>query len=164
MAEEVWKEIDEFPDYAVSSHGYIVNMKYGRDLKPVKTKEGYLKITLRKEGQSFQRYVHQLVAEAFFGDWRLGVRVTFNDQDRSNCNVENLRVMGKESMPPIVYKSPKLTARRLRIVETGQVFRTAYDCANFIGGSATNIYRVLNGHRGSHRGYTFEYVDTKVEQ
>lgn len=132
-------------------------------MHPTKTTHGYLKVILRKEGQSFQRYVHQLVAEAFFGDWRSGVRVTHLDSDRGNNNVDNLRIMGGESMPPIFYKSPKLTARRLRIVETGEVFRTAYDCAAHIGGSATNIYRVLNGHRSSHRGYTFEYIDTKVD-
>lgn len=163
MADEVWAEIEEFPDYIISSYGYIVNIKYGRDLHPTKTTAGYLKVILRKEGQSFQRYVHQLVAEAFFGDWRSGVRVTHLDDDRGNNNVENLQIMGGQSMPPIVYKSPRLTARRLRIVETGEVFRTAYDCAAYIGGSATNIYRVLNGHRGSHRGYTFEYIDTKVD-
>lgn len=162
LDDEVWKYVENNPIYAVSNLGRVVNLKFDRVLTPVVTKNGYYKVTLREEGRSVQLYVHQLVAEAFFGNWRPGLRVTHIDEDKSHNAASNLEVIGAPSRAAPVFKHPKLSARRLRIVETGMVFRTAYDCAAYIGGNATNIYRVLNGHRSSHRGYTFEYVDTEV--
>lgn len=161
---EVWQYVEQFPDYAISNLGRVVNLKFDRLLKPIVTDRGYLRIMLRRNCQSYQFYVHQLVAEAFFGDWRPGVRVRHLDDDLSNNAVANLEIMGGECRTPAVYCSPRLTARKLRIIETGEVFRTAYDCAAYIGGNATNIYRVLNGYRDSHRGYTFEYVDAQVKE
>lgn len=48
-------------------------------------------------------------------------------------------------------------ARKVRIVETNEVFLTVENCARYIGGDASSIYRVLRGERISHKGYTFEY-------
>lgn len=158
--EEVWAYVEAFPDYAVSNQGHVVSLKNGRQLKPIRTKPGYLRVTLRRDNRSYQFYVHQLVGEAFFGDWRKGVRIRHLDNNKLNNAVDNLAIMGGPQREPIQYDSPRMSARRVRIVETGQVFRTAGDCARYIGGNATNIYRVLNGFRRSHRGYTFTYVDT----
>lgn len=164
MADEVWLYVEDYPDYVVSNLGNVLNLKYDRELKKSITDRGYVKVIIRhKVNTPKQFYVHQLVAQAFMGGWRRGVRVKHIDGDKQNNKLENLEIMGGESKPPTHYDSPRLHARRLRIVETGEVFRTAYDCANHIGGNASNIYRVLNGFRDSHRGYTFEYVDADTE-
>jgi hypothetical protein len=47
--------------------------------------------------------------------------------------------------------------KKVRIVETGEVFRTVRDCASYINGDYSSIYAVLRGHRDSHRGFTYEY-------
>lgn len=162
--DEIWKYVEGFPDYAVSNLGRVVNLKFDRVLKPIVTDRGYLRVMLRRNKQSAQFYVHQLVAEAFFGDWRRGVRVKHIDGDLTKNEVTNLQIMCGEVRAPTTYASPRLTARRLKIIETGEVFRTAYDCAAHIGGNATNIYRVLNGFRNSHRGYTFAYVEERAKE
>lgn len=160
---EVWHYVEDFPDYVVSSEGRVLNLKYDRLVTGTITDRGYVKVILVNKRGRKQFYVHQLVACAFLGDWRPGTRVRHVNDDKTVNSVENLQVMGGESLPPINYESPRLHARRLRIIETGEVFRTAYDCARHIGGNATNIYRVLNGYRNSHRGFTFEYVDIGTE-
>ena len=48
-------------------------------------------------------------------------------------------------------------ARKVRIVETGDIFLTVENCAKYIGGDPSSIYRVLRGERISHKGLTFEY-------
>lgn len=159
---EVWAYLDAWPDYAVSNLGGVTNLKYHRTLSPVRLARGYLKVDLHNSQGSKQCLVHRLVAEAFVEGYREGLRVIHIDGDLANNDASNLRLAGGPSLPPIFYDSPRLHGRRLRIIETGEVFRTAYDCARYIGGSASNIYRVINGHRGSYLGYTFEYVDVEL--
>lgn len=163
MADEVWSYVEDYPDYLVNPEGVVYNLKFQREVKGSVTDRGYVKVILVNGDGRKQFYVHQVVAQAFLGDWRPGKRVRHIDGNKKNNAVANLEVMGGESKPPMHYDSPRLHARRLRIIETGEVFRTAYDCARHIGGNATNIYRVLNGHRGSHLGFTFEYVDVGTE-
>jgi hypothetical protein len=50
-------------------------------------------------------------------------------------------------------------AKRVRIVETGHIFQSVRDCARHINGDYSAIYRCLNEIRGTHKGYTFEYVE-----
>lgn len=48
---------------------------------------------------------------------------------------------------------------RVQIVETGEVFNSITDCAEYINGSAGTIHHVLTGQRNTHKGYHFELVD-----
>lgn len=54
-------------------------------------------------------------------------------------------------MPPI----PK----KIRIKETGRVYLSAQAVAQAINGDKSTIHACLRGMRGSHKGYTFEYVE-----
>ena len=49
--------------------------------------------------------------------------------------------------------------RRVRIIETGEVYHSRSACAVAIGGISANIDQVIRGKRKTHRGFTFEYVD-----
>lgn len=160
---EEWAYIDGFPEYMISNLGRVVNLKYQWMLKPQATDRGYMKVMLRRDRKSHQHYVHQLVGVGFLKDFRRGMRISHIDDDLSNNEVKNLKRMVGPTRGEIVYDSPRMHARRLRIIQTGEVFRTAYDCARYIGGNASSIYRVLNGYRETHLGYTFEYVDTETE-
>lgn len=155
---ELWAYVNNFDDYNVSNTGLIVNVKRDRLLKPFPTDRGYMRVVLRQEGVSAPRYMHQLVAEAFLDGWRPGVRVGHKNEDKTNNKVENLELLGQEGRPPKHYKVLRTHARRVQIVETGEVFRTAYDCAAAIGGHASNVYSQLNGKRRTHCGFTFRYV------
>ena len=160
--EEVWKQIDDFPEYAVSNLGRVVNLIYDRPVNGVMTQNRYLKVTLRKDGQATQQYVHQLVAQTFFSGWRRGIRVRHLDGNRGNNSASNLEFVGGAYRLPKRIKFSRITSQRVRIIETQEVFRTVYDAADYIGGSPSNIYRVLRGERASHLGFSFEYVDFQV--
>jgi len=58
----------------------------------------------------------------------------------------------------LVKKPKKAHSRRVKIIETGQVFLTVESCARYIGGDVSSIYRVLRGERISHKGLTFQYM------
>lgn len=155
--EELWALIEDFPKYAVSNHGRIRNTDTGHVLKGRSNGQGYLKVTLTHDGVHKQAYIHQLVFIAFFPDHRDGLRVTHFDENKSNNKVDNLKIQWR----PEKYIHPRSTAwgRRVMIVETGEVFRTVYDCARYIVGDYSSIYACLRGQRRTHLGYTFEYLE-----
>lgn len=161
--DEVWAEIPDYPNYAVSNYGEVVNIKFGRSLTPRPNKYGYLHVILFKNGMRTEWYIHQLVARVFLGDFRVGLQVQHIDGDKSNNFVGNLRLRGGGAFIEKNYKPTHIRGRRVKIVETGQTFMNAYAAADFIGGHASNIYACLRGKHKSHLGYTFEYVEGEVK-
>jgi hypothetical protein len=65
----------------------------GRVLKPGKTKDGYLKVELFKDGRSCTRYVHRLVVEAFIGEIPSGLEVNHIFGQKADNQLEHLEVV-----------------------------------------------------------------------
>lgn len=159
--EEVWAEVDDFPGYAVSTHGRVMNIRTNAILRPRNNSYGYSRVALRKDNKTHDMYVHHLVAKAFITGYRWGVRIQHvGDNDNNHINsIRFRRRFGKEVRLGTINKHPRqAAARRVRILETGMVFLSVESCADYIGGDASTIYRVLRGERGSHKGFTFEYL------
>ena len=53
-------------------------------------------------------------------------------------------------------KPPRM--KKVKIVETGEVFESMSDCARAIGGTVSGIYDCETGRQDTHRGYHFEWV------
>lgn len=159
--DEVWGEIDGFPNYAISNYGEVVNIRFNRSLKPRSNSRGYSHVILFSNGIRKEFYIHQLVAYTFLGDFRSGMHIQHKDGNKRNNHVSNLRLRGRTGND-ISYTPAFVRGRRVRIVDTGQVFINAYACANYIGGHASNIYACLRGKNRTHMGYTFEYYDEEV--
>lgn len=93
--QEIWKIIDEYPDYEVSDLGRVrravaANYPAGRELKPDRQKAGYLRVTLCSGGQAKRFLVHRLVAYAFVDGWMEGMHVSHLDGDPANNSASNL--------------------------------------------------------------------------
>lgn len=94
MVGEIWKDIEEYENYQVSNLGKIRKIyKSGKIkmLKPIETKNGYLRVRLSKKGNVKNRFIHRLVAEAFLGKSNLSVN--HRDENKKNNNIENLEFM-----------------------------------------------------------------------
>lgn len=64
---EIWKNIEEFPDYSVSNYGRVKSLKFKKEntLSPKKTKKGYLEIGLYKNTKRYWKRINRLVLEVF---------------------------------------------------------------------------------------------------
>jgi hypothetical protein len=160
--DEVWGEIEGFPNYVISNYGEIINIKFNRSLKPRSNSRGYSHVILFNGGIRKEFYVHQLVAVVFLGGYRTGMHVQHSDGNKNNNHVSNLRLRGRRSTD-IEYEPSHIKGRRVRIIETGEIFLNAYTCAKYINGHASNIYACLRGKYKTHMGYTFEYYDEEVQ-
>lgn len=97
MAAEVWKNLpmEGFEHYQVSNLGNVRNTSYkgtGRvwDMKLHKDRDGYLRVTLCRNGLSKMFRVNRLVAIAFIPNPKNLPMVNHKDETRDNNRVENL--------------------------------------------------------------------------
>lgn len=88
---EEWEVLDDYPLYAISSFGNIINMRTGVRRKAVRSPEGVAKITLSREGRIFTKSIARLVAKSFIPENRELFNTVINtDGDRMNCYIDNL--------------------------------------------------------------------------
>lgn len=91
MEEEIWKTIEDFPNYDISSFGNIKNNKTNKILKLQKNYSGYLRVTLINTiKKSISCIVHRLVAKAFIKNPENKPTVNHIDRNRSNNHINNL--------------------------------------------------------------------------
>jgi len=98
---EIWKTIEEFPDYKVSNLGRIksfkINKTDGEILKLRKNnKNGYFYITLCKKNKHENRKIHSLVYETF-NNYKLKTseHVHHIDENKKHNYLDNLCKMNK---------------------------------------------------------------------
>lgn len=88
---EVWRPVEGFPLYLVSSEGRVWSVMRGRCLVPVPDSGGYLRVTLRQDGRAVTRAVHVLVCQAFYGPRPAGYHACHGPAGQLVNTVENLR-------------------------------------------------------------------------
>lgn len=96
---EEWRIIPEFPNYEASSDGNIRRRENQRYLKPFIINSGYLQLALRKDGKTYWKLVHTLVANAFLPIDDSKPVVDHLDDNYYNNKLSNLeRVTQKENL------------------------------------------------------------------
>lgn len=147
--------------YSVDEQGNVFSYKRKKPalLVPCLNKFGYLNVCLRKDGKARVLKVHRLVAEAFLPNPGNKPQVNHKDGDKTNNCVQNLEwATASENVQHAVRNGFLGNLRGVKIVETGQVFRSLKDCAEHIRGDFGDISRCLKGKTQTHKGYHFEEV------
>jgi hypothetical protein len=162
---ETWLPCREFPDYEVSSEGRIRNIYTGRILKTNINDKGYEIVCLRKDGKQYTRKIHRLVADAFHEQYYEGLDVTHVDGNKARNKAENLEWRFRSDIMRRSFRrhGRKQTHRmkRVRVVETGEVFDSIAECSAATGVNKSSISKCMNygSYYGNRKGYHFEPVD-----
>lgn len=124
---EIWKQIDGFPRYMISSFGRVKSLKEKevRILKPNKTKFGYLQARLFRNGISHTKYIHRLVAKAFINNPDCLPQVNHKNEVKTDNHASNLEwcacrynlIYGTR----IERMSKSLTGRKLNVKVTARM-------------------------------------------
>jgi hypothetical protein len=88
---EVWRSIENYDNYAVSTFGRVKNVKTDRILKGLDNGHGYLQVVLYEDAIRKKHQVHRLVANAFIDNPDDKLCVDHKDNDKTNNNISNLR-------------------------------------------------------------------------
>lgn len=85
-----WRVIPDYPNYAANSLGKIANIKTGK-LRKFSNHKGYVQCMVRKDGKSYNKFVHRLIANAFLPTPQEGQVIDHINGIRDDNRVENLR-------------------------------------------------------------------------
>lgn len=107
MAHEVWRDVVGYEGlYIVSSFGNVMSLPHyrvkggrkvlysGKMMKQSMTPNGYMKVTLYKDGTAKQESVHRVVARAFIGESDL--QVNHKNEVKTDNRIENLEYLSPE--------------------------------------------------------------------
>lgn len=96
--EEIWKTIEDYPNYMVSNMGRVKSLRYGKEkiMKLKNDNDGYALINLYKNKKHITFKVHRLVAEAFLQNPENKTEIDHINTDRTDNRVENLRWVNRK--------------------------------------------------------------------
>ena len=177
MGKELWKKIDGFPSYSVSTEGNVRNDDTLRLLHGVDNCVGYFRVRLRNKEKKKSFYIHRLVAKAFIANELNKPCVNHIDNNPANNHVENLEWCTKQENSDWMvkqgrnvrtkkwldnlHKSQEKTYRPVASVDnvTGFVlmFGTLNSVKNY-GFQPSCVSNCCKGKRKNHAGKKWGYV------
>jgi len=161
---EIWKPINGFENYEVSSHGRVRTMlgykqyPVGHILRPSKSKDTYLKVSLRKDKKYYYFRVHRLVANEFLEKSNENL-VLHNDGNSLNNHYsnlrwgsqsENLKDRAKHGTVPRGDKSPNHKLNSNIVKEIRSCVGNCKEISDKYGLSYSTVYDILTKRTWSH--------------
>lgn len=176
---EVFEDLIGYEEsYQISDQGRVFSKRrldgnriiYGRELHPMITQDGYLKVKLTKNSISKGYFLHRLVAQQFIDNPNNLPQVNHKDGNKFNNNVSNLEWCTKAENQDHAVKhnlmqrgenrpSAKLTEEKVLEIYKLKGVMSAREIAEHYGVSKNTINVILRGKKWS---YLYEqYFDTK---
>lgn len=161
MNEEIWKDIEGYEGlYQVSNLGnfkrIVATNAYSKGYSI--GKNGYKIVSLSKNNNYKQEYLHRIIANTFIDNPYNKPTVDHINRDKLDNRVENLRwATYREQRINQTSGDTKIIATNLKNGEKLK-FNSQADCARLLRLPQGNINRCLCGKRKSLGGYIFEYV------
>lgn len=178
---EVWKSVDGYNDwYEVSNLGRVrsidryvtysdgrVQFYHGQYLKSSIQLSGYCTVGLRTRSSRKTVSVHRLAAKAFIPNPENKREVNHMNGDKADNRVENLEwVTTKENqrharLCGLDRPDTNPQCRRIRCIETGEIFYSVHECARRFNVSDATIYdrmKIPERHNRVISNVHFEFV------
>ena len=153
-----YHRIPSLQDYYINRSGKIKN-KLGATLSPFKTKNGYMKINIKKKGY----YVHRLVAETFIPNPNHKMQVNHIDMNRTNNRVSNLEwVSQSENIKHAITTKrkngiapKKYIVNEILEITTNKRFKNIIEASIFFNINNSTLSKSISENRKTKDGYRF---------
>lgn len=158
---EVWKQIDSAPNYMISNYGNVRNTTTGNRIAGSVDIHGYHRYDLCINGKRIVRSGHRLVAEAFIPKVKGKTLINHKDGNKTNNRVDNLEWCTCKENSTHAYSTLGKEAcnkKAVRCVETGEIYRSAYEAEQKTGISNSQINRCCNKKRKTTHKQHWEFV------
>lgn len=160
---EKWKIITGYDNYAVSSYGRVKNVITNKIMKPDATHDGYLRVTLWKEGKSRHFRIHRLVAEAFIKNSNNYPSVNHKNEIKTDNNILNLEwcsVAYNNTYNGRAKRAGEKFKKPVKQIENGiviAIFPSIVEAAEALGINCRSISNTLTGRSKTAGGYKWQY-------
>lgn len=183
MNNEVWKQIEDYPNYFISNTGKIRNVKTGRELSQRLTRYGYLEVHLCKNGKQNYLKIHRLVAQAFIPNPDNLDTVDHLNSIKTDNRIENLRWLSRSENSKRFHREQKteewkelnklvcrknfekanekaieITKKPIVCIETGKIYESLSQASRELNLTTSNICNVLKGKYSQTHGLHFKYL------
>ena len=170
---EIYKDIAGYEElYKISNHGNVKSLGNGKSrkekvLKPIKLKNGYLRVDLPKQGKHKLYFIHRLVAEAFIPNPNNLPIINHKDENPLNNNVSNLEWCTYEynnnygtrtERSAASRRNNKKQSKQVLCLETGVVYPSTSEVERQLGFAHSNISQCCNGKYKQAYGFHWKYV------
>lgn len=168
---EEWRTIEIFKGfYEVSNKGNVRRYSKLINLKPGKTKRGYLYVSTCVNGFILNRFIHRLVAITFLSNPNNKPQVNHIDGDKTNNNVLNLEwctqsenikhsylILNRKGVNKDKLGKENKSSKPIKQLTLNGDLIKKWDCINDYeretGKRASDISAVLNGRQKTAHGY-----------
>lgn len=167
---EIWKTINNYPDYMVSNLGRVKSIERYVDnnggfqhlperilkIEVNKLRHNYCQVHLSKDGKVTTKKVHRLVAEAFIPNPNSLPQINHKD-----CNVLNNCVDNLEWCDQQYNNDWSISKKVLQFDKKGKLLNTyqsTVKAAKAVGADPSNICRCCNGVLKTSKGYVWKYA------
>lgn len=143
-------------------------------LSPSTSKKGYKRIGLVKDNKRTYFSMHRLVATAFIPNPENKPCVNHINGIKNDNRIENLEWCtqsenvkhGFDVLNRVVWSKGKTgslshLAKKVRCIDTGEIFNSLFDAAKKIRGNSGNITMVCKGKGKTYKGFKWEYYEPK---
>lgn len=138
---EIWKAIEEFPNYEISNFGRVKNLSLNKIMTNCLDEDGYHILGLRKNTKRTTKKVHRLVAIAFIPNPNNLPYVNHIDHNRINNKVENLEWSSIKDNTSEAFRDKSILSKAVTAKINGQIieFETIAEAANYFGISRWSV-------------------------
>lgn len=165
LPNEIWVEIENFPNYLISSHGRIRNQQTNRLLKS-STVCGYQKIRLSNNGEIQDFILHILMFKTFYPDLEIpdGYVIDHIDGNKDNNHYKNLRCISNSQNTLAAFYETKTnkTIKAINQYDLNDNFIATYpsirEAARILSLDSSSITKACKGKVKTCGGFKFYYA------
>lgn len=159
---EIWKDIEGYEGlYKVNTFGDVFSCRRKKCIKPRKTKQGYLRAHLSKNGRAKDLSIHRLVANAFIPNPDNLPQINHIDENKFNNSVENLAwcsLLQNINHGTCIERTHQKQRKSVICEETGNIYASVSEVNKAHGFSISYVSRVCRGERKTAYGFHWRYV------
>ena len=150
---EVWKDIKGYEGtYQVSSYGRVKSLKYGKEriLKSRVNSYGYLHLNLCKNGKSYNKKIHRLIAEAFIPNPKNLPEINHKDENKLNNNIDNLEWCTHKyntNYGTRTKRASEKTNKKVICINTKEIFKSIGEAAKYANVRQSGIVNCCRGRQ-----------------
>lgn len=166
---EEWRDIKGYEGlYQVSNYGRVKSLNYNhtgeeRILKPGKVgKTVYYKVILCKDGKTYNKWVHRLVAQAFIPNPDNLPEVNHKDENGLNNRVDNLEWCTRtynNNYGTRIQRVSKPVYQYTLDGKLAKIWPSVMEIVRQLGYSQGTISMCCRGKRPTAYGYVWKYIE-----